>query len=156
MSTKYFLSVGSPEVAVEIMSLKEAQQRHLRQTSSKRVRSVEPGGAFMVNANVCPIIVATAGLKMVVACAKNTSTIGKVVTAIIRTLKRKAPYQRIVICMQFGDATLESAFMGHVQRARIWHSWAMFSRDSYPPIARAHKGAVDPDEWSLIRVKRDA
>lgn len=151
----YFLSVGRPEIAVELMSLSEAQKRHLSKTPSERVRFVEPGSAFMVNANDCPVIIATAGLKMAVACAKSTTAVDRAVAAIIRALDRKVPHTRIEMCMQFGDVALELTFIEHVRRVRVWHAWTMFALHSYPPIARARKGAVGPEEWSLIRIRRD-
>jgi len=149
----YSVPVGHLQIAVEIMSSREAEEHDFSQTPVKNGKLIKPGDAFMTSVKNCPIVIATAGSKMMVAHTKRAGTINTVTTSVIKAMKRKKSGDRIVMCMQFGDKALESAFVERLLRARIWHSWAMLSLNGFPALIRARDGDDNPDQWSLIRIR---
>ena len=151
----YFVPVGPEEIAVEIMSLREAQSHGYSQTPVKKGKLVTAGNSFVTSARNFPIIIATAGSHMAIAHVRHHSV--EAITATVMTvIKRKAPNDRIEMCMQFGNPELESVFVKQVHRLRIWHMWTMLRLDGFPALVRARKGDRDPDNWSLVRIKRNA
>ena len=133
----YMFSVGQPEVTVGIVSLEEAKRLGLKQTPGGK-KNIEPGDTFVTNAGNCPTIIATAGPNMMVSHIKRTS-VKATVTAIVKALNQKVPGDKIVMCMQFGDAELESKFVQQIHCGGIWHSWTGLSINDFPDLVRARE-----------------
>jgi len=148
----YTISVGQPEVTIGVLSLKEVKQHRLNQLPMKSGVEVKPCDTFVMNADGCPVIIATAGQKMMVAHARHAY----VVNAIIAALKQGSPIDRISICMQFATEALESACMEQARRVGLYHIWAMHPFSEFPALVRTHQGNDNPDQWSKIMVRRNA
>ncbi|PIS43245.1 hypothetical protein COT23_02410 [Candidatus Kaiserbacteria bacterium CG08_land_8_20_14_0_20_50_21] len=129
----YFVSVGVPEVTVEIMSQREARQCDLYEipVTEGGLMFLGPDDVFVTRTRNCPIVIAAAGAEILVADVKSTIAVGAVTRVIIDALERKAPYNNIEACMLFGNTMVEYAFLNCVCRVGIRNAWTMF-----PGLAR--------------------
>lgn len=126
-----------------------------------RKKSVHVAGVFLEDANEAfvasdehyPLVIATAGSNLIVACAaREAENQSRLVDAIILELQEKyaISMDEIRMCMLLGTPAAESSFVNEVTMRGIPHVYTAHARAMYPKLARAGK-----DETLLI-VKRHA
>lgn len=148
----FTVPVGQLNATLDVLNLNETQRTGLGYIDTGGAMFVGPGDAFLVFADGHPLVITTAGEKMMVAHVKRAETIANIIKTF---LDQGASAAEIKMYMQFATAEFESAFIEQARQAGICHIWAVNSFREFQARLRTHEDFGDPPKWAFSMVRRD-
>ena len=121
----------------EVLSIRTMHSEKPMPCMNKMYVFAKPGGTYTTDIDGNPILVAVADSNVIFAHTEKVDVIDDIIREL---LVCGAPFQNIVMCLQFSIADVESAFIEKAMQTGLRHVWGMHSIAQHPNLIRPHHG----------------
>jgi len=148
----FTVPVGQLKATIDVLNLNETQRKGSGYIDPDGAMFLGPGDAFLVFADGYPLVITTAGEKMMIAHVKRAETIATIIKTF---LDQGASAAEIKMCVQFAATEFESPFIEQARQIGLHHVWAINSFREFQARLRTHEDFGDPPKWAFSMVRRD-